>query len=246
MDFASRERPSGVAWHPRSHPRLPTRGPSAYRRRMLLLPGLDGTATLWRPLLDALGDAAAGAELTTYERGTSRYEALLAALPPMRAPSLVVAESFGGPLAIRLAARDPNVRALVLVASFAVGPPLARLAPLLRLAPRPPSFALRLAMLGQDAPAARVRELSEAIAAVPRATIAARVAEVARVDVRAAARALAVPITWVVAARDHLVGPPRDVPGDVVTIDGPHLLAQTRPREVAAIVRSVAARVASG
>ncbi|MFO0686563.1 MAG: alpha/beta hydrolase [Sandaracinus sp.] len=207
---------------------------------MLLLPGLDGTATLWGPLLDALGEDARGVELARYDPAQSRYDALLEALAPRSEPALVVAESFGGPLAIRLAARDQRVRALVLVASFAVGPPLASLAPLIALAPRPPSLALRLAMLGLAAPRERVRELAAAVRAVPRAVVAARVAEVARVDVRAELRALRIPITWIVATHDRLVPPPRDVPGDVVPIEGPHLLAQTRPHEVAAIARRAA------
>ena len=148
-----------------------------------------------------------------------------------------MAESFGGPLAIRLAAREPNVTRLVLIASVAIGPLLARLAPLLRIAPRPPHFALRLAMLGGDADAARVAELDAAIRSVPRRTLAARVAELARIDVRQELRALRIPITWIVASRDRLAPEPVDVPGEIVRIDGPHLLAQTRPREVADVLR---------
>ena len=204
---------------------------------MLWLPGLDGTATLWGPLRDALGDDARDAELVRYAADEARYDALLEAIAPRSRPTLVVAESFGGPLAVRLAMRDPMVRGLVLIASFAVGPSLARFGSLLSIAPRPPSLALRLALLGTDAPSARVTELAAAIRAVPPRVIARRVEQVARVDVRAELHALAIPITWIVGRRDRLVPPPADVPGEIVTIDGPHLLAQTRAHEVATVVR---------
>jgi len=201
--------------------------------RLLLLPGMDGSGALWRPLLDALGDLARDTELVRYPTNVGRYDALLEGIAKIESPTVVIAESFGGPLAIRLAARDANVRALVLIASFARGPRLARwMRPLVALAPHPPPRSLlRAAMLG-GAPSIE-EALFDAIAAVDSAAMRARIREVASVDVRGVLSTLSIPILWIHASRDRLLGAPW---GRSIVIDGPHLLAQTRPREVAAAI----------
>lgn len=217
---------------------------------LLFLPGMDGSGALWGPLLDALGGAADGAELARYPTNVGRYDALLDAIATTREPTLVVAESFGGPLAIRLAARDASVSGLVLIASFARGPRLARwTSAFAGMAPHPPPrFALRAAMLGGHRLEPIERALADAIAAVEPAAMRTRIREVAHVDVRPELASLRIPIVWVDAARDRLLGAPepsRDA-GRVITIDGPHLLAQVRPREVAAsIVEHLAAAARS-
>jgi pimeloyl-ACP methyl ester carboxylesterase len=208
--------------------------------RLLFLPGMDGSGTLWGPLLDALGDAASGAVLARYATNVGRYDELLDAIAPTREPTLVVAESFGGPLAIQLAARDANVSGLVLIASFARGPRRARWAGAFAgLAPHPPPrFALRALMLGGHPVETVERALVDAIAAVEPAAMRARIREVGRVDVRRELSALRIPIVWIDAARDRLLGAPQRARGSgrVITIDGPHLLAQVRPHRVAAVV----------
>lgn len=204
--------------------------------RLLFLPGMDGSGALWGPLLAALGERAQGAELVRYPANVGQYAVLLDRIAETREPTLVVAESFGGPLAIRLAARDANVRGLALIASFARGPRLVRWTRgLARLAPHsPPRVALRALMLGGADPIEGA--LADAIAAVEPAAMRTRIAEVARVDVRPELAALRIPITWLHAGRDRMLGRP-EIPG--TTIDGPHLLAQTRPHEVASILRDL-------
>jgi len=197
---------------------------------LLFLPGTDGSGALWTPLLDALGDLARDAEVVRYPTNVGRYDALLDGIAKLETPTVVIAESFGGPLAIRLAARDANVRALVLIASFARGPRLARwMRALVALAPHPPPRALlRMAMLGGADPIDGA--LVDAIAAVDASAMRERIREVASVDVREVLATLSIPITWIHASRDRLLGAP--AAGSIV-IDGPHLLAQTRPREIA-------------
>src|SRR5690606_22142351 len=87
-----------------------------------LLPGMDGTALLYEPLLKLLGGAARALPL----RGGG-YDEVHASLPPeVREPrphDVLVAESFSGPLALRIAAQHEVAR-VVLVASFIKGPSL--------------------------------------------------------------------------------------------------------------------------
>jgi sigma-B regulation protein RsbQ len=203
---------------------------------LLLLPGMDGSGELWTPLLAALGNP--DAQCVRYARDTGDYDALLARIELPRAPTTVLAESFGGPLAIRLASRSSHVRALVLVASFSMAPRRARwLAPLSGLGPHvPPRFVLRAALLGGERHHAIEDALVRAIGDVTPDAMRTRIREVARVDVRAELARLTIPVTWIHARRDRLLGAPP--PGATHVIDGPHLLAQTRPAEVAAIVRA--------
>ena len=98
--------------------------------KVVLLPGLDGTGRLFAPLLRALP----GLEpiVVSYPcREVLDVQGLLhvieGALPTE--PYILVAESFSGPLAVRVAARRPlGLRGLVLVASF-VRSPLGRIRP---------------------------------------------------------------------------------------------------------------------
>jgi pimeloyl-ACP methyl ester carboxylesterase len=209
---------------------------------------MDGTGRLFAPLLEALDEPIAP---RVFEYGDAvSYDALLDRLPSPTAPTIVVGESFGGALAIRLAARHPDlVTHVVLVASFVRAPrPLLRVASLAaRLLPTPPSWAIELAMTGRDADAALIEALRDAIRSVPPATTAARVASLASLDVRETAASLSMPVTALVATNDRLVPravaeePARLAPrGRVIVIEGPHLLAQARPHAVADAIRDLA------
>src|SRR5512146_1770531 len=88
--------------------------------RWILLPGLDGSGRLLRRFLACLGDVDAvvvrypddpAADLDAYA------EHAVAAIGDARR-CLVIAESFSGPIALRLQRLDPRVAAIVLVASF--------------------------------------------------------------------------------------------------------------------------------
>jgi pimeloyl-ACP methyl ester carboxylesterase len=138
----------------------------------LLLPGMDGTGTLFEPLARALAPDVIPA-IASYPRDRClEYRKLrsLVALPD--GPFAIVAESFSGPLAIRIAAERPaHLRALVLVATFARFPWTDALRPLRPLLGaylfRAPRFArmlgIRAALVGLDAPADLVRRVDAAI-----------------------------------------------------------------------------------
>lgn len=216
---------------------------------LVLLPGLDGTGTLFEPLL---GWARAGVRVRTvsYPRDVVLTHAQLvdrvAAELDDAGPIVLVAESYSGPVALGLAERlGERVVAIVLIASFVENPTrvprwIAALVPDWLLRAAPPRFALRTMLLGPDAPEALVEQLAAAIASVAPRVLAARIREV--LGLQAPERLPSVPILYLQAARDRLVSAGalgriqalRRV--DVVTIDGAHLLAQTAPAEVWAAI----------
>jgi pimeloyl-ACP methyl ester carboxylesterase len=215
------------------------------RTRAILLPGLDGSGRLFEPLLAAAPRAFDPEPLSYPAEEALGYDALLARVRPLlpRGRFVLLAESFSGPLAVRLAAERPRgLVALVLAATFLHRP----LNPLLhpvrglvgaRLFGLPmPAAAIRHFMAGPDAPDAVVTEVQRAVAAVSPDVLAHRSAEALRVDARAAFAHVDVPILFIAPARDRLIR--TDAHADVVAIhpdaevawlEGPHMILQRCP-----------------
>ncbi len=217
---------------------------------LVLLPGLDGTGLMFQPLLEVLGDHPTRVVAYPPDRCMSYDELepwLRERLPDE--PFLLVAESFSGPLALRIAADPPaGLSGLVLVASFARAPRrfppwLGELVLRVVFALPPPSWVLRALLLGPGAPAVLVERLRTALRQVDSRVMAHRVAEVLRVDVTREIGLARAPVTYLRATRDRLV-PPRCAawmaqhrPDLVVTeLEGPHLLAQRAPEAVAGLL----------
>lgn len=211
----------------------------------LLLPGIDGSGRLFGPLVDAEPRGLAPRVFSYPAERPLGYDDLCA-LVRARLPRgrfLLVAESFSGPIAVRLAAeRPPGLAGLVLAASFLHRPlnPLLHPARSLagaRLFGLPmPAAVVRHFMAGPDAPAALVAEVQAAVAAVPAAVMAHRAGEAVRADVREDFARVAVPVLWLAPARDRLlrtdglaeVGALRP-DAEVVTLDAPHMILQRCP-----------------
>jgi len=217
------------------------------RLTTLLLPGLDGSGRLFAPLL-AAGPRGFDPRVVPLPADAPRsYDEYLEALRPAlprRGDWALLAESFSGPLAVRLAAERPRgLVALVLVATFLHRPLQPWLAPLAPLVGAP-LFALpllaptvRLLLAGAGAPDAVVEEIRQATAAVPAAVLARRAKEALAVDVRAALAATEVPLLYLGPAGDRLIR--TDVEEDVLSarpdavtaiLDGPHTILQVRPQ----------------
>ena len=216
---------------------------------LILLPGMDGSGRLFAPLEQALGRRARTSRVSYPPDHPLGYDELVdrvrAGLPD--APCVLVAESFSGPLAVRVAAEQGRgrIQALVLCATFLRSPlpvgvswlrVLAR-APLLRWRPEP---LLRHLLLDRGADLALVSELRAAVDAVQPQVLAHRLRQVLRVDVRAAAARLDLPLLHLAAARDRLLGRRCArllralVPhGTHLELDGPHLLLQAQPEAAA-------------
>lgn len=214
----------------------------------LLLPGMHGTSRLFDRLLRELPDGLSPRVIEYATDEVLGYDQLLQRIELPHEPFAIVAESYSGPLAIRLAARRPaNLGGLVLVATFVRSPcPIvprwaARFVrPWLFKLPLP-QVGLRRVLLGDDAPREQIAEICEEQRRCRPEVSAARVRDVLTVDVRDDLRRITVPILYLAGRRDRVV-PPRVVREfqslrpdiEVVTLDSPHAVLQRRPTEAAA------------
>jgi pimeloyl-ACP methyl ester carboxylesterase len=224
----------------------------------LLLPGIDGSGRLYAPLLDA-GPRAFRPEVVSYPPDAPLgYDELVARVEARlpRGRFVLVAESFSGPIAVRLAAARPRgLEALVLAASFLHAPLNALLHPIRGLVGARffglpmPAAVVRWFMAGTDAPAALVREVQQAVAAVTPAVMAHRSAEALRVDVRPDLARVEVPVLVVAPTRDRLVR--TDVAAEILALrpdaevallDAPHMVLQRCPHASLARIEEFLAR----
>jgi pimeloyl-ACP methyl ester carboxylesterase len=175
----------------------------------------------------------------------------LAELVVSQAPTgayAIVAESFSGPVAVMVGAKRPTgLRGIILSASFVVPP-----APQwLRVVPFELCFRVgipkvllsRFLLDSRSAPAV-APEVASAVASVSRLVLGARVREVLSSNTSGALRSCAVPVVFISAGTDRLLGSrglraARRAHPEIerVTIEGPHLLLQARPVEAASVIR---------
>jgi len=231
---------------------------------LIVLPGLDGTGRRLTDFRAALA-AAVGADeslatrIITYPPdlplGYRDLEIRVRSELPGDRPFVLLAESFSGPIAIRIGADPPpGLRGIVLCASFAQNPfPRLRwcwpLTPLLPMKSLPRWLRARFAWgSGHSATAPAAAE--RASAGVARRVLAHRIAALLRVDATAALACVRVPLLILQASRDRIVPAAATAailaaaPGaERLVIDGPHLLLQTRPTDSAAAIRGFVQRL---
>ncbi|MBW2258071.1 MAG: alpha/beta fold hydrolase [Deltaproteobacteria bacterium] len=212
----------------------------------VLLPGLDGTGSLFTPLLRSK-PADQPVQVVSYPTHEPlSYEALAARVRLLLPdhPFVLVGESFSGPLALRLAADLPEpLRGVVLVASFGWLPSpfpssITRVALSMAGARRPPRWLASRLLLGRRPDPSLVDLLGAAIDEVAPTVIAARLQMIATVDSGPLLAQIAVPLAYLRATRDALVGPRalrllRVARPDmaVAEVDAPHLVLQCAPSE---------------
>ena len=224
----------------------------------LLLPGFDGTGRLFAPLLaeDRLPFEPRVVALPfDAPRGYDEFATWLADQLPTDRQFALLAESFSGPLAIRIASRRPKLLThLVLVATFLCSPlrpslsVLARLAHLGLFTRPPPAFAVRTLLTGWDAAPSIVAAVRDAMAVLPPEVSEARARAALSADEAGAFAGLTIPTLWIRASADRLLRPgcaddaSSSRPGiRLLAIDGPHMLLQVRPGEcLSAIERFLA------
>jgi len=205
----------------------------------VLLPGMDGTGRLFEPFVRELPPRVE-AQTVSYPPGVHlTYDQLAdrvrGQLPPSQ-PYIIVAESYSGPVAVRLAARPVgDLRAMVLVASF-VSRPLGRWGGWIARLPwkavfrlRPPRWALRWLLMDAATPSETVAALQAAIGLVRPSVLAARMREALRDDSTGAAMACRVRMVCLVAERDRLLRRRLSACSEVVMVPAPHLLLQCAP-----------------
>lgn len=213
--------------------------------KAILLPGLDGSGRLFAPLLAAGPRSFAPEPLSYPPDRPLGYDALAALVRPRlpRRRFVLLAESFSGPLAIRLAAERPKgLAALILAATFLHRPldpflqPLRALVGARLFGVAMPAVLVRRFMAGPDAPDGIVTEVQRAVAAVSPEVLAHRSREALAVDVRDALAGVEVPILFLAPTRDRLIR--RDAHEDLLAlrpdaevahIEAPHMVLQRCP-----------------
>ena len=226
---------------------------------LMILPGLDGTEVLFRPFLAALPEWIRPKVVCYPPTGPNSYADLLKLVREKAAglpgPFYVLASSFGGPLAVMLAAAEPSrVQGLILSATF-LRAPTARL-PRLRFATVGPLVwivrAIRRIPLWtwrrRDDPYRQAK--AEIWRRVSARCLATRMRAVLAVDVREIFRRGSEPVLCIAFAQDRVV--PRHNAEDIarcrpavetVTIAGDHFAMWKAPVPwTAAIVRFIRER----
>lgn len=232
--------------------------------RLVLLPGLDGSGLLFSPFVSALAPDTRVA-IIDYPPRELRYEELVSHVAERvgnEDPYIIVAESFSGPIALKLAAQRPRgLRGLVLCATFTslAGTYLqaaASVAPW--ISPRAiPMAALSWLLMGGWATAELRAALRRSLSESPPQVLRARALAALSVDASREAQMLTVPVLFLRPGSDRLIpasaydwaaGGIRDVV--VRTIDGPHFILQANPaacaREIAQFVEATCAHGTDG
>jgi pimeloyl-[acyl-carrier protein] methyl ester esterase len=234
--------------------------------KLVLLPGLDGTGLLFRPLVEVLPPEIEPTVVRYPDDPTLGYRELM----PMVLKSLpcdgafaILGESFSGPMAIRAAAARPDgLVAVILAATFAQSPhpyipPWAgSLVPSASLRLFPPFVKFKMLLAGYGTPELR-KIMAEALSLVSARTLAHRLRGVIRVDVSSELRACQAPILYLCGDRDYVV-PPRNGAAIErlqpstrrVVFPAPHMVLQTQPvlaaQEISAFLAAAADKAATG
>lgn len=210
---------------------------------VVLLPGLHGSRALFSSFVALAPPWARSLPLALPTVGDQSFEALAAALEPelRRLEGFVlVAESFSGPLAARLAARLAKKVALLVLCNplvetgFVFSP---RWAASLVASRVVPAWCAALALAGGDR--ALGRAALDEVRSLPRETLRGRLSTTFAATADDLSRHLVAPLLTILGTQDRLVSPARAravCSGisfcTLVELDAPHLVIQTKPVEV--------------
>ena len=220
-------------------------------KKLMVLPGMDGTGRLLGPFVQALGERVEAKLfdypthiIQSYDQIIENVEAVL----PKDEDFVILGESFAGPIALALAQKEiPGLRGLVLVVTFAATPrhfliQVTRVLPMAWLMgrPIPCGFARRL-MLGVRASKASLDRLCEVMHMISPDVLASRLDEMR--DLRLPQKVIDLPALYIQATKDLLL--PDNAFNDIEAlvprvekhrIEGPHLVLDTQPEKCAGLV----------
>jgi len=214
---------------------------------------MDGTGKLFSAFAAALPGMF---DIVTVRYPTDRtlsyleLENIVRAACPVSELFMLVAESFSTPLAIQYAATNPaNLVGIVLCAGFVTSPVRGwrqflglLLAPLVFRLPLP-NLAAKFWLVGPDPPPSLLTAVRGVISSVEPKVLAARLRAILQCEVRTELKQITVPILYIQAKQDHLVGSSclKDIRQikpqvKVSSLEGPHLLLQCKPQRAAEVV----------
>jgi pimeloyl-ACP methyl ester carboxylesterase len=214
---------------------------------------MDGTGELFQPFVEAIGSRAR-CTICAYPTHTSldydQLSKLVERRIPRSEPWVIVAESFSGPVAVKIAAANPRgLKGVILCASF-VKNPFPLVAPVMNIAAglgilriSPPEWVLRWLLLGPHASERLIAMSKQAIQKVSPEVLAYRVRMALSVDVSRPFQAIRVPVAYIAGKMDQLFSASAlselqclKPAIKVVSIDAPHFILQTQPQSAAALV----------
>lgn len=215
---------------------------------IVLLPGLDGTGTLYQQLSEQLAPDYSLQVIAYPLDALWDYARLLDFIRPQlpQSPYLLLAESFSGPLGIMLAAEKPEyLQALVLCCTFGRNP-LPAIKALAGAVDKLPWNELvhqwtALWLQGRYATEELSSLLEKALTMVPEQVIKYRAKQALQVDVLAEFSTLSLPLMYLQARHDRLIWAFNattllQLQPDMrlITLDAPHFLLQAIPQQAAA------------
>lgn len=212
--------------------------------RLVLLPGLNGSSTLFGPLLAYLHPALEVQVLELPAQGNQNPENLADRLfnELGNTPYVLLGESFSGPLTYQLALRQPpGLLGVIFAASFLSRPhpllPLTKYLPLPRWVLKQKTL-LRLFCLNGQASAELVQALRDEIQKLPQSLLRVRLHSLNQLQTPGLK--LELPVLHLLANQDRLVTHQAQTNLQTcctqltqVALDGPHFLLQTQPQACA-------------
>jgi pimeloyl-[acyl-carrier protein] methyl ester esterase len=220
---------------------------------LVLLPGLDGTGNLFASFLPELPPTVKVITAAFPSQRFLPYPELvswLREIVPKDGPFAILAESYGTPLAVNFAAtHPPNLTGIILTAGF-ISNPVRRWGPLPKLLARPlffrfrpPDFLHEYFTVGSHAPESLKLALRRTVRSLNAEVLAKRARATIDCDAREEIRQVKVPLLYLQATEDRLVGSDcldeikRLHPETIsLSIRAPHLLLQREPRIAASAI----------
>jgi pimeloyl-ACP methyl ester carboxylesterase len=230
-------------------------------KRIVLLPGMDGTGELFADFIAALPNGLAATPVSYPRDKFLPYAGLLplvGAAAPKEGPFVMLAESFSTPLALAYAAGHPsNLAGLMICAGFVRSPVggwsgLARLIArpwLFRL--RPPVWFLKRFLAGENASPDLVQRIRSVLQSVSPEVLQGRLREALGCDARNDLASVSVPMMYMQGTKDRLLAVScsaeilrlrPDI--TLAALPAPHLVLQSEPRKGAEIVAAFVERLA--
>jgi pimeloyl-[acyl-carrier protein] methyl ester esterase len=208
---------------------------------LVLLPGLDGTGLLFKPLVEALPNHIIPVVISYPKNQPLGYDDLLVLILtqlPKNSPYVVLGESFSGPLALRIATLQPQgLQGVILNATFITHPHHYIPRWIKHLIPCFPYKTLpSLAKIGAYFGAYYSADMHNALTSVSPQVFAHRLQEILTVDVTAELIKCQLPILYIQAKYDGIV-PASNLEHILklkptvqhIQIDAPHLVLQSQP-----------------
>ena len=234
------------------------------RYSLVMMPGLDGTGIMFRPLLGELKGAVDPVVISYDQEEEYSYQRLadiVAGSLPQN-DFFMLGESFSGPLALMIASQKPKgLKGVILCASFITNPS-AMFPSSLSFLVRSPLFylwplSLKANVLTGGRASGQIRQLMQEAREKSRSrALAFRTREALRVNVTEELRQCPYPILYLKGARDlvvmgHNLRKIKKANKDVsdITLDTSHLVLQEAPqesaREILKFIRNAEGRAAA-